>query len=124
MQSQDPKNKFNDPARHAAERLAAFLSSLTEQLQDPKYPDRAAIKKPKKLLKALLPWLQKRQQASTTSFGSSCGILQCQQASKPTRLLSASRQILMMSCADMCYYFVLASPGGPNPVRCPKAYKC
>jgi len=66
MQSQAPKNKFNDPARHAAERLAAFLSSITQQLPDAKHPDRATIKKPKKLLKALLPWLQKRQQASKT----------------------------------------------------------
>eukprot|EP00879_Flechtneria_rotunda_P023831 GHRR01025237.1.p1 GENE.GHRR01025237.1~~GHRR01025237.1.p1 ORF type:complete len:473 (+),score=185.98 GHRR01025237.1:256-1674(+) len=61
LQAEDPDAKLSDPKHHSAERLATFLSTLSDQLPDPKCPDKKPVK-PRKLLKRFLPWQQKSLQ--------------------------------------------------------------
>jgi hypothetical protein len=60
-QSVDPNAKLSDPKHHTVQRLAEFLAALSSQAPDPRAPAKELVK-PQKLLKRLLPWLQKCRQ--------------------------------------------------------------
>jgi hypothetical protein len=59
----DPNAKLSDPKHHSMQRLAEFLAALSSQAPDPRAPAKELVK-PQKLLKRLLPWLQKCRQVS------------------------------------------------------------
>ncbi|WIA08143.1 hypothetical protein OEZ85_007599 [Tetradesmus obliquus] len=61
LQSVDPNAKLSDPKHHSVQRLAEFLAALSSQKPDPRAPARELLQ-PQKLLKRLLPWLQKCRQ--------------------------------------------------------------
>jgi hypothetical protein len=61
LQSVDPNAKLSDPKHHTVQRLAEFLAGLSSQAPDPRAPSKELVK-PQKLLKRLLPWLQKCRQ--------------------------------------------------------------
>jgi hypothetical protein len=61
LQSVDPNAKLSDPRHHSVQRLSEFLSALSSQAADPRAPAKELVK-PQKLLKRLLPWLQKCKQ--------------------------------------------------------------
>jgi hypothetical protein len=63
LQSVDPTAKLSDPKHHTVQRLAEFLAALSSQAPDPRAPAKELVK-PQKLLKRLLPWLQKCRQVS------------------------------------------------------------